>query len=28
MLGVTHYTRLGGYEKGYLREPRLSTRRE
>ena len=23
MLGVTHYTRLGGYEKGYLREPRL-----
>jgi arachidonate 15-lipoxygenase len=23
MLGATHYTRLGGYEKGYLREPRL-----
>jgi arachidonate 15-lipoxygenase len=23
MLGVTHYARLGGYEKGYLREPRL-----
>ena len=23
MLGNTHYTRLGGYDKGYLREPRL-----
>jgi arachidonate 15-lipoxygenase len=23
MLGDTHYTRLGGYEKGCLREPRL-----
>lgn len=23
MLGGTHYTRLGGYDKGYLREPRL-----
>jgi arachidonate 15-lipoxygenase len=23
MLGATHYTRLGGYEKGCLREPRL-----